>query len=97
MNTQAQIKLSNWNPITDFCVSCGRKLLAQIQQTKKELASQFRKSFSGNERMLGLVLNEAEALAFSTDYPQLLFPSLALEKIQSAAAWQRHQLQIRAK
>jgi hypothetical protein len=97
MNIQTETKVSNGNTVTDFCVSCGRKLIAQIQNTKKELALRFRKSFYGNERMLRLVLNEAEALAFSTDYPQLLFPSLALEKVESAASWQRHQLEVSAK
>jgi hypothetical protein len=36
-------------------------------------------------------LNEAEALAWQTAYPHLLFPSLAVEKIQSVAAWQARQ------
>ena len=56
--------------------------------------SQFRRAFTGNERMLRLVLSEAEALAFRTEYPHLVFPSLALEKIESAVAWQRHQQQL---
>jgi hypothetical protein len=97
MKNQPESKVLSNNPVATFCLSCGRKLLAQIQTTKKELASQFRKAFSGNEQMLRVVLNEAEALAFSTGYPQLLFPTLALEKVESAAAWQRHQLEVRAR
>ena len=83
------------NPLTAFCASCARKLIAEIQRTKNELAAQFRKTFAGNERMLRLALNEAEALAFLTEYPQLVFPTLALEKVEGAAAWQRHQKEVR--
>ena len=82
------------NSLAAFCTDCARKLAAQIQRTKEELAAQFRKTFRGNERMLRLVLNEAEALAFLTQYPQLVFPSLALEKVEGAVAWQKHQQEV---
>jgi hypothetical protein len=82
------------NSLTTFCTDCARKLAAEIKRTKQELAAQFRKSFTGNERMLRLVLNEAEALAFLTEYPQLVFPSLALEKVEGAVAWQKHQQEV---
>jgi hypothetical protein len=95
MNPQLETKLSTKNSLANFCVSCARKVASQIQNLKNELISQFRGTFSGNERMLRLVLNEAEALAFSTDYPQLFFPTLALEKVRSAVVWQRHQAQLR--
>jgi hypothetical protein len=36
-------------------------------------------------------LNEAEALAWQTSYPHLLFPELAVEKVQAVAAWQTRQ------
>ena len=82
------------NSLTSFCADCARKLAAQIQRTKQDLVAQFRKTFAGNERMLRLVLNEAEALAFLTEYPQLVFPSLALEKVEGAIAWQKHQQEV---
>jgi hypothetical protein len=31
-------------------------------------------------------LNEAEALAWQTDYPQLFFPTLAMEKVQAVVS-----------
>jgi hypothetical protein len=40
-------------------------------------------------------LNEAEALAFQTEYPHLLFPTLAMEKIQAVSAWQSRQQLLR--
>ncbi len=38
-------------------------------------------------RLLRLALNEAEALAWQTDFPQLVFPVLAEEKVRAAVAW----------
>jgi len=45
--------------------------------------------------MLRLALNEAEALAWQTDYPHLVFPTLAMEKAQGLAAWNQRQRAIR--
>ena len=42
-------------------------------------------------RLLRLALNEAEALAWETGIPHLVFPTLAMEKIQSVAAWHARQ------
>jgi hypothetical protein len=39
-------------------------------------------------------VNEAEALAWQTPYPHLLFPSLAAEKVQAVAAWQTRQQSV---
>jgi hypothetical protein len=40
-------------------------------------------------------LNEAEALAWQTEFPHLVFPILAQEKVQSAANWEAHQQAVR--
>ena len=45
---------------------------------------------------LKLALNEAEALAFSTPFPGLMFPALASEKIKSWSEWQRRQNGLRS-
>ena len=42
-----------------------------------------------------LALNEAEALARQTNYPHLLFPALATEKIQTVEAWNERQQTVR--
>ena len=97
MNTkQVRTTAKNEHSITTFCMAYGRKLISELQRTKEELVSQFRKAFTGNQRMLRLVLSEAEALAFRTQYPHLVFPSLALEKIERAVAGQRRQQQLRS-
>ena len=82
------------NAFTTFCANYCRKLLSDIQQARQDLVSQFRKTFAGQEQLLRLALNEAEALAFLTEYAHLVFPDLAMEKVQSAANWSRHQQQL---
>jgi hypothetical protein len=61
------------------------------------LLRQFQLGFRGQEQLLRLALNEAEALAFLTDYPHLVFPTLALEKVHDAAAWKNRQQQLAGK
>ena|SRR5258706_11283925 len=85
---------NNQNSFTTFCANYCRKLLAEIQKAKQDLVNQFRKAFSGEEHLLRLALNEAEALAFLTDYPHLVFPALAMEKVQRVAEWTAHQKQL---
>ena len=46
-------------------------------------------------RLLQLALNEAEALAWQTGYPQLLFPVLAFEKAVGVATWHFRQQSLR--
>ncbi|HMJ91349.1 MAG TPA: hypothetical protein VK530_16120 [Candidatus Acidoferrum sp.] len=45
--------------------------------------------------VLRLAVNEAEAIAWSTGLPQLVFPVLAVEKAQAALAWHRRQRAVR--
>ncbi len=46
-------------------------------------------------RVLHLALNEAEALAWQSGFPELIFPVLAREKASALAAWQDRQHSIR--
>jgi hypothetical protein len=68
-----------------------KKLRAGIEQAKNKIAAEFREVVALNQKSFQRALNEAEALARQTDYPHLLFPSLAMEKIQTVAAWQTRQ------
>src|SRR3954467_15904474 len=96
MNTKhIETTAAQQNSFTSFCRACSAKLIREIKRTKQELVAQFRSAFGGNERMLRLALNEAEALACLTEYPLLIFPTLALEKVQGVVGWQRHQQQVR--
>ena len=73
---------------------CG-KLLADMQQAKAATLEEFQGTFAGNKHLLRLALNEAEALAWQSGIPQLVFPTLAREKAQAAAKWHRRQRSIR--
>lgn len=77
------------------CLTSCKKILAQIRAAKTNIFAESRATLNGQERILKLALNEAEALAWQTVYPHLLFPSLATEKIQAVASWNQHQQSIR--
>ena len=89
MKQQIQVSHSLISPVKvrAFCVASYRRLCDQIQQIKSKILAEFHKKIGANERLLQLALNEAEALAWQTNYPQLVFPELAHEKAQAAANW----------
>ena len=71
-----------------------QKILAQIWNIKDRLLAEWRDGAEAHERMLRLVVNEAEALAWQTSYPHLVFPTLAVEKIQRVRDWVRRQQSV---
>ena len=77
------------------CRACGQRVLRQIDAAKRTLFEESFKTLGRHEHLLRLVLNEAEALAWQTTYPHLVFPALATEKVQAVAAWNRHQQFVR--
>jgi hypothetical protein len=77
--------------LSDRCVQSCKKLLAGIGAVRNRIANEFHATFEANEQLVQLAMNEAEALAWQTPYPHLLFPALALEKVQSVAIWQTRQ------
>ena len=84
--------------IATRCVQSCKNLFAGIEQAKNKIASEFQETLESHAQLFHLALNEAEALAFQTAYPQLVFPSLAVEKIQAVSTWQtrQHRLQSRS-
>jgi hypothetical protein len=81
--------------IANACLAQCQKLFTQVQQAKDNVVAEFRSTFGPQQKLLRLAVNEAEALAWQTDYPHLVFPSLALEKVNTAASWQQRQQLIR--
>jgi hypothetical protein len=69
------------------CLGCGQKLVAQIEQVKNNIVTDFHEAFKSHEQLLNRAVGEAEALAWQTAFPQLVFPTLAMEKIQVVAGW----------
>ena len=92
MNTEHETTL---NRFANKCVSSCQKLVAQIKKTKDNIRAEYRETVKAHEQLLHLALNEAEALAWETSYPHLVFPTLALEKAQAVANWDAHQRAIR--
>lgn len=83
------------NAITDVCRKSCQKVLAQIAAAKNSILAQFQDVVAEHEQVLRLALNEAEALAWETSYPQLVFPDLAEEKTRGVLAWVAHQKAVR--
>ena len=75
-------ELAGDQTIANRCLQSCKNLLAGIEQITTKIADEYQV----HGQLLRLALNEAEALAWQTDYPHLLFPALALEKVQAAAA-----------
>ena len=76
----------------DGCRASCRKILAR---TKAAIFAESQHALQSQERLLQLALNEAEAAAWQTGYPHLLFPALATEKVQTVIAWDRQQQSVR--
>ena len=84
------------NPsFAEVCLTSCQKLIAQIEKAKDTVLAEFRETRETHEQLLRLALNEAEALAWQTEFPQLVFPTLAMEKAQAVATWGARQQSIR--
>ena len=76
------------------CRECCEIIVAQIRNAREVILAEARETLQIQERLLRLVVSEAEGLAWQTMYPQLVFPDLAMEKIQRATQWSRRQQRI---
>ena len=81
--------------IRKACASSCQKILAQINAAREAIFAESYQALKSQERLLRLALNEAEALAWQTLYPQLVFPVLATEKVQAVIAWEARQQTVR--
>jgi hypothetical protein len=77
------------------CRAICRKIRAQISAVKEAIFAEASRALTAPERLVRLALNEAEAAAWQTEYPHLVFPALATEKIRAVAAWNAHQRSVR--
>lgn len=66
-----------------------------LTELKHRLQREFALAVPGSERVLAAALREAEALAWKTGFPQLVFPLLAEEKAQGARQWHIRQQELR--
>ena len=72
-----------------------RNTLEAIAKARALLEHEFWKLLQRQPRLLRQALNEAEAIAWQTGFPQLVFPSLALEKVSAVATWESRQRTMR--
>ncbi len=77
------------------CRACGQRVLAQINRLKEAILTESSAALEMHQHALRLALNEAEALAWETLYPHLVFPTLAAEKVRAVATWSARQQRIR--
>lgn len=77
------------------CVASCRRLLAQLGDVREQVVTEFRDRVQEHKHVLDLALNEAEALAWDSGFPQLLFPTLATEKASAVAGWHARQQSLR--
>jgi hypothetical protein len=89
MNSDRQTKndCNASETLANICLTSCRKLVAQIEKAKDAILTQFLENLEAHEHLLRLALNEAEAIAWETDFPHLVFPMLAAEKAQAVATW----------
>ena len=97
MKTNQGAMNSRVKAVANICAESCRKIAAQIEEVKQRFVVDLRQTLDVPDRIFQLVLNEAVALAWQTGYPQLFFPGLATEKIQSAVEWSARQRQLRQK
>ena len=80
---------------TKFCAASCDKIVTRIRQAKEAILVDARARSNASEQMLQLSMNEAEAMAWQTNFPHLIFPTLAMERVQSVTEWQRRQQWLR--
>src|SRR5882672_6212658 len=84
-------KASLTSAFKNACAASCQKILAQITAAKEAIFTDSFNKLGAHEHLLRLALNEAEAVSWETKYPQLIFPGLATEKVQSVMAWAAQQ------
>lgn len=67
----------------------------EVRRARRRIENDFVKLRLAEPRISRLALNEAEAIAWQSGWPHLLFPALAEEKLQSLSAWLRAQKALR--
>src|SRR5215471_13908845 len=83
--------------VTEVCRSSYQKIFTHVARAKRAVQAQFKDLVADHEHALQLALNEAEALAWQTQYPELVFQDLAEEKARGVVNWVSHQRHVRSR
>jgi len=92
MNQKIKVR----HPVTEACAKSYQKVMTSVKSARDSIMTQFRDLAAEYQHALHLELNEAEALAWQTEYPQLVFQDLAEEKVRGFAKWVARQRAVRA-
>ncbi len=79
---------------TTACLASCQKLVQRIEAAREAIVAEYHEAVGDHHRVLRLALREAEALAWDTELPHLIFPTLALEKAQAVADWHARQEEL---
>jgi len=91
----AAVTAAGMNGIRRACRECYETLRERLARVKEAIFAESAETMGSQERLVRLALNEAEAAAWQTLYPHLVFPALAAEKVQAVAAWSARQREVR--
>jgi hypothetical protein len=80
--------------IARICAAGCENVREAVAGAKENLLTEYRALVGEHLHLLRLALNEAEALAWDTEFPHLFFPTLAMEKARATVAWHRRQRAI---
>jgi hypothetical protein len=82
-----------------ICTEACRTAARKIRQFEEQLAARLAVETEGgvSQQLVQQAMNEAEALAWTTQYPLLFLPELAEEKIRGARQWASRQQEIMAR
>ncbi len=94
MNTTNENTNNAKQTFTNRCLQSCKVLFAEIEQAKNMIVDDFHETLDTHGNLFRLALNEAEALAWQTDYPHLVYPTLAMERVQAVVAWRRRQQSV---
>lgn len=98
MKTVSQLDLGRRPPApSNACRDRRRNVLATIAKSRKSITREFSDAAARHQHLTRLALNEAEAIAWQTGFPQLVFPALAEEKVRALDRWSRRQQSLRSR
>jgi len=94
-SAKTQVKGAKHGAGATLCRRSCEKLLQEIRDIKASLLSKYGAALDSQKQILHSALTEAEAVAWQTPYPHLLFPVLAEEKVSAARRWVARQELVR--
>ena len=77
------------------CLKSCDKVITRIKEAKATILTEAQGRAQASDLMLRLAVAEAEAIAWQTSVPHLIFPTLAMERVQAVSNWSDRQQVVR--